>query len=70
MRTHEHMSVDYFDEETIDGYESAEKSEVTSATASATSSLTAHISSTSQRSTIMSKTIDWESQKDFKPPEL
>ena len=53
----------------MDGYESAEKSEATRATASATSSPTACISSTAQRSTIMSKTIDWESQKDFKPPE-
>ena len=53
----------------MDGYESTDRSEATSATASATSSPMAHIASTAQRSTIMSKTIDWESQKDFKPPE-
>ena len=61
------MSIDEFDEEIMDDYESAEKSEATTTTASATSSPTAHIASTAQRSTIMSKTIDWESQKDFKP---
>ena len=61
--------VDDLDESTMDGYKSADKSEATSATASAISSPTANIASTAQRSTIISKTIDWESQKEFKPPE-
>ena len=63
------MSVDDFDEDIMDGYESADKSEATSATAAAASIPTAHIASTEQRSTVMSIKIDWESQKDFKPPE-
>ena len=53
----------------MNGYDSAERSEATSDTASAASSPTAPISSTAQSSTIMSKKIDWESQKDFKPPQ-
>ena len=53
MRTHVHMSIDDLDEESMDGYESAERSEAPSATASATSSPTAHIASTAQSSTIM-----------------
>ena len=69
MRTYGHMSIDEFDEEIMNGYESAERSEETSAIASAASSPTAHIASKAQSSTIMSKTIDSKSQKDFKPPE-
>ena len=69
MRTYGHRSVNDFDDYITDGYESAEKYEATSATASATSSPMTHIASTAQRSAIMSKTFDWESQKDFKPPE-
>ena len=68
MRNYEHISVDDFDEEIMDGYESADRSEATSATGSAAFSLTAHIASTAQRSNIMSNKIDWESQKEFKPP--
>ena len=63
------MSFDDFREEIMDGYDSAEKSEATRTSASDKSSPMAHIASKAQRSTIMSKTIDWESQKDFKPPE-
>ena len=59
MRTYGHMSIDKFDEDIMDGYEEAERSEATSASTSATSSPTAHIASTAQRSTIMAKTIEW-----------
>ena len=58
MRTYVHISSDDFDEYIMDGYKSAERSEATSATASATSRPTAHIASTAQHSTIMSKKTD------------